>query len=418
MKWFLSLKVYTSPGVMLVFLLGMLSGLPLALTGSTVSIWLTEVGISKSAIGFFAMVGTPYALKFLWAPLVDHLQLPLLGFLGRRRAWLCFSQILLVGALVGMAITNPALHTGLFALLALCVAIASATQDIVIDAYRVEALKPEEQGAGAAAIVFGYRIGMLLSGAGALFLAEVVPWGVVYFVMAGLVILGGAVLLPRPEPKKIKQKQHETLATWMRVAVVEPFRDFTTHHGWWVILLFVMTFKLGDALAGVMTGPFLIQIGFTKATIATIVKSYGLLATLLGTFIGGVMIARIRILSALWICGVAQMFANSLLIVLAMKGAHEGWLAFAITAENLIGGMGTAAFVAYLSSLCHVHYTATQYALLSSLAAAGRTWLSAASGVLAEHLGWVHFFMFTTLAALPGLMLLIILQRYAHAKSR
>ena len=410
------IKIYTQPRVLVVLLLGVLSGLPLALTGSTVSIWLTEVGVSKASIGFFAMVGTPYALKFLWAPLVDQLQLPFIGKLGRRRSWLIFSQLILVLALLGMAATPPALHTILFALLALCVAIASATQDIVIDAYRVELLPAKEQGAGAAAIVCGYRIGMLFSGAGALFMAEVLPWGVVYMVMAVLVVLGGVVLFFRPEPKKIKRAKYADIAEWMRAAIVEPFRDFMTHKGWWLILLFVMAFKLGDALAGVMTGPFLIELGFTKTTIATIVKTYGLVATLLGTFLGGLMIARIRLFSALLFCGIVQMFANSLLIILAMKGASEGWLTIAITAENLCGGMGTAAFVAYLSSLCRVHYTATQYALLSSLASAGRTWLSAGSGLLAQSLGWVGFFSFTTLAALPGLILLVILSRNAKPR--
>ena len=293
------IKIYTQPRVLLVFLLGILSGLPLALTASTVSIWLTEVGVSKAAIGLFAMVGTPYALKFLWAPLVDHLELPFIGKFGRRRAWLVFSQFVLVLALLGMAAVHPAQHTIVFALFALVVAIASATQDIVIDAYRVELLPAEERGAGAAAIVCGYRVGMLLSGAGALFLAEVLPWSAVYMMMAGLVVLGSAVLLSRPEPKKVEHKTHSDIFEWIERAVIEPFRDFMTHKGWWLILLFVMAFKLGDALAGVMTGPFLIELGFTKTTIATIVKTYGLVATLLGTFLGGMMIARMRLFSAL-----------------------------------------------------------------------------------------------------------------------
>lgn len=406
-------SVYTSPRVLLVFLLGLLSGLPLALTGSTVSIWLTEVGISKASIGFFAIIGTPYAIKFLWAPLVDNLHLPIIGNLGRRKSWLLLSQCALVLSLVGMAFTNPVSYTALFALLALCVAISSATQDIVIDAYRVEVLEAPEQGAGAAAIVFGYRAGMLISGAGALLLAESLPWKMVYLAMAGFVVIGGLFLMLRPEPKAIKRPLGGSAAEWLRAAVINPFRDFTTHNGWLLILLFVMAFKLGDALAGVMTGPFLIEIGFTKTTIATIVKTYGLGATLLGTFIGGILIARMNLLSALWLCGILQMFSNLLFAILAFKGANEHWLMFVIAIENLSGGMGTAAFVAYLSSLCRVEYTATQYALLSSLAAAGRTWLSAGSGLLAESLGWIGFFVFTTAAALPGLFLLFILQRHA-----
>jgi len=242
------------------------------------------------------------------------------------------------------------------------------------------------------------------------------PWKIVYLAMAGVIVVGGLFLLIKPEPKSIKHRLSGGAVEWLRGAIIHPFRDFTTHHGWWLILLFVMLFKLGDALAGVMTGPFLIEIGFTKTTIATIVKTDGLGATLLGVFIGGILIARMHLLSALWLCGILQMFSNLLFAILAFKGANEHWLMFVIAIENLSGGMGTAAFVAYLSSLCRVEYTATQYALLSSLAAAGRTWLSASSGLLAESLGWVGFFLFTTAAALPGLCLLFILQRYAKPR--
>lgn len=416
MNWASAIAVYTKPQVLLVFLLGIVSGLPLALTGATLTIWLTEAGISKALIGAFAVAATPYTLKFLWSPLVDQLSLPLIGRLGRRRSWLLCSASVLVAALCAMAAINPQEQFGLFLALTFVVTTASATMDIVIDAYRVERLAVEEQGAGAAVAVFGYRIGMLISGAGALMLADQLPWASVYLLMAGILALGATIVLLQPEPMPVAPREKTSLVVWFQEAVVKPFADFTTHRGWWVMLLFVLAFKLGDALAGVMTGPFLIELGFTKTTIAAIVKTYGLAATLFGAFLGGVLIARMQLLRALWLCGVLQMFSNLLFAVLASKGADQGWLTFVITLENLSGGMGTAAFVAYMSSLCRVEYTATQYALLSSLAAAGRTWLSAGSGVLAENMGWVGFFVFTTAAALPGLLLLLILQRYAKPR--
>ncbi len=300
------------------------------------------------------------------------------------------------------------------AMMALVVAMLSATQDIIIDAYRVEILEEKQQGAGAAAIVLGYRIGILASGAGALLLAEFTGWFVTYGCMALLLLPGMAAGLLAGEPASIKPMARKNQHAWLRRSVISPFTDFARHPGWVTILLFVIFYKLGDAFAGVMTNPFLVDIGFSKKEIAVIVKTWGLAATLIGAFLGGSLVHRIGILRSLWLGGLLQMASNLMFVWQAYAGHDPLALAAVITMENLSGGLGTAAFVAYISILCQREYTATQYALLSALAAAGRTWLSAASGGFAETMGWAPFFLFSTALALPGLLLLLRLKRQLH----
>jgi PAT family beta-lactamase induction signal transducer AmpG len=298
------------------------------------------------------------------------------------------------------------------------VATCSATQDIAFDAYRVEALEQRRAAAGAAAAVFGYRIGMLASGAGGLFLAELASWSTVYAAMSLLMLVGVATTLLASEPAaSVRAREREADADrslplasralrWVREAVVAPFADFVLRPQWLAILLFVALYKLGDALAGVMTNPFLVEIGFTKGEVATVVKTYGLAATLVGAGIGGSLLAQVGMVRSLWICGLLQMLSNLAFAAQASVGHSLPMLALTIGLENLAGGMGTAAFVAYLSSLCNVAYTATQYALLSSLMAAARTWLSTTAGFLADSMSWPSFFVLTAAAALPGLLLL------------
>lgn len=404
-----SLTIYCQKKLLVIGLLGLVSGLPLALTASTLGIWLTEVGVDKTTIGLFAAVSTPYVLKFLWAPLVDQLKIPLLtALLGRRRSWLIVVEAVLIIAVVGLGFSNPAAAAGATALWAVVLAASSATQDIIIDAYRVEYLDDEQQGAGAAMVVFGYRIGMLVSGAGALFLADHVSWELTYLAMAAVVPLGAVVVLFAGEPKDYREPKDasESMAAWLKHAVIDPFQEFLTRGGAWLILAFIIFFKFGDALAGVMTGPFLVDIGFTKTQIATVVKSYGLAATLIGAFLGGALVARVSILKALLICGLLQMASNLMFAVQASVGADIWLLGATITVENFSGGMGTAAFVAYISRLCNVQYTATQYALLSALAATGRVWLSTSGGYMAEHMGWELFFIASTVAAVPGIIMI------------
>jgi MFS transporter, PAT family, beta-lactamase induction signal transducer AmpG len=406
-EWF---ALYLRPRILAILALGFVSGLPLALTASTLSVWLTEAGISKSAIGLFAAVSTPYALKFLWAPLIDCTRFPLLGKLfGRRRGWLFATQIALIIALLLLGLANPEINPWLTAILALMVAIASASQDIVIDAYRVELLKPQEQGAGAATAVLGYRLGMIVSSAGALYLATYFGWLITYVCMASLIGIGIITALLAGEPETSEEWRppgRQNFNAWVQEAVIAPFANFMTRPYWLTILLFILLYKLADAFMGVMTNPFLIEIGFTKEEIASVVKLFGVIATIAGSFIGGAMVARLGTLRSLWICGIAHAVTNLMFVVQARMGADIHILALGITLENVSGGMGTAAFVAYISGLTYVRFTATQYALLSSFAAFGRTWLSTPAGWFAEKLGWEWFFFFAALLAIPGLFVL------------
>ena len=421
-RWLEALSVYRDPRIVSILFLGFSSGLPLALTFSTLSFWLKEEGLTNTAIGLFASVATPYSLKFVWAPIVDRADLPwLTRRLGRRRGWMVATQVALMASLVGLGSTHPAAAPMSTAVMALVVAFCSASQDIVIDAYRVEVLDESQYAAGAAAIVFGYRIGMLVSGAGALLLATFVGWFEVYATMAALVTVGLATVLVSREPRidhggqpagrssdgsAERPAASARVIAWIYAAAVEPFLDFTRRRGWVVILAFVVFYKFGDALAGVMTNPFLLELGFTKAEIATVVKTYGLAATLAGAAAGGSLLKATGMIRCLWICGVLQMLSNLMFAVQAVAGHSIPTLTVTIGLENLAGGMGTAAFVAYLSSLCNVSYTATQYALLTSLMSAARTWLSSSGGWFADHMSWPEFFVLTTVAALPGLMLL------------
>lgn len=423
------LSVYITPRMAVIFALGFVSGLPLALTASTLTAWLSDAHIDRAAIGLFAAVATPYAFKFLWAPLVDGLRVPLLSrLLGRRRGWMLLTQLLLVAAIAAMAALDPAQAVQYTALAAVVVATLSATQDIVIDAYRVESLLPEEQGAGAAAATFGYRIGMLASGAGALALAELHGWHSTYLVMACLMGVGVVVTLMAKEAPQtdavhaasqdIDAPVIRRVTQFVRVSVVAPFVDFMQRPHWLAVLAFVILYKLGDAFMGVMFNPFLLDLGFTKMQIATVVKLYGLWATIVGAFLGGIVVARLGMFRALLISGFTHMLTNLLLVVQAHLGADVHFLTVSIVSENLTGGMSTTAFIAYLGALCRTHYTATQYALLSSLAAFGRTWLSTPSGALAQKVGWEWFFAIASLMAVPGLVLLVWLERKERARRR
>ncbi len=407
-------RVYADRRMVTIFFLGVSSGLPLALTLGTLSIWLSRIGIDKTTIGLLGVVTLPYTLKFLWAPLIDRLPMPLIGtWLGRRRSWALATQFALAGAIVAMALTDPLENIGLFAVFALLVAAVSASQDVVIDAYRVEILDAPRYGAGAAASVFGYRVGMLISGAGALALADQVGWSAVYLIMAGCVAIGIVTVVLSREPSVPERVPGAVskLGAFFKDSVIAPLIDFTRRRLWLVVLLFVLFYKLGDAMAGAMTGPFLVELGFTNIEIASVSKLYGFIATLVGLAIGGWMIARLGTFTSLWIAGIAQLLSNLLFAVQAEVGHDNGMLALTIGIENFSGGIGTAALVAYLSGLCNLLYTATQYALLSALAAVARTVLAAPAGQLAELSGWVGFFGITAAVAIPGLVLLVLLAR-------
>ena len=427
-SWRDSLAVYLQPRVLIVLFLGFSSGLPLALSGSTLMVWMAEAGVDLGTIGLFALVGTPYTLKFLWAPLVDALHVPFFTrTFGRRRGWLVFSQLLLIGAILLLALTDPARSPLLVALGALLVATMSSTQDIVVDAFRVESLPESEQAAGMAAYVAAYRIGMLVSTAGALFIVTgfeaIVPrgaawmWG--YAVMAALVLIGTVTALAATEPAQSQRAEAAAQddGALMRVfhAALGAFSEFLGRKEAWVVLAFVVLFKFTDAFSGNMTVPFVIDIGFTRNDYAVIVKGVGIVATLAGGFAGGFVARRYSLATSLWIGGIVQAMSNLSFSWLALVGVNEWALTLAITSDNFCNAIGTVIFVAYLSALCQNQlHTATQYALLTALAAVGRTYLSSGAGYLAKATGWPMFFAISVLVAIPSLVLLAWLQKRRH----
>ena len=414
-----SIAPYLQRRVIVVLLLGFASGLPLLLSFGTLSAWLREADVERSAIGLFSLGGLPYALKPLWAPLMDGLRLPILtDLLGRRRGWMVLSQGMLILAIAGLALSNPGDAPLLMAGFAVLVAFFSASQDIVIDAYRIETLDEDEQGIGAAAVTYGYRGGMLVAGAGALILADLWTWTHAYLAMAVLVLVGTVTILLSPEPPgpdsdsiEAGKQKHRSLGQWLADFVVAPFLEFATRPGWFVILLFIVTFKLGDAFLSIMTNPFYIDLGFTKTEIAEVTKLFGLIALAVGLFIGGLLIRWTGLLNALLISGVLQAASNFVFAYQVVAGNDVGVLTITIAVENVTGGMGTAAFVAYLSSLTNTAFTATQYALLSAFMAFGRTLLSSPSGFLVDYVGWFDFFILSVGVAVPGLLLLLVLMR-------
>jgi len=413
-----TLTLYLRRRVLVVLLLGFASGLPLLLSFSTLSTWMREVGVDLTSIGLFALVGLPYTLKFVWSPVMDRLPLPpLTGWLGRRRGWMVATQLALIVTLIGLGTTDPLGSPLMMALFGVLVAFFSASQDIVIDAYRIESLEETEQGAGAAAYVLGYRVGILAAGAGALLLADNFGWFEAYLAMSALVLVGLVTILLSPEPPAptfpatVGEDPLARAVQWIGEAVVAPFAEFLTRPWALLILLFILLYKLGDAFLGAMTNPFYIDVGFTKTEIAEVTKVFGLAALLAGLVVGGVMVRRIGLMWSLLICGVLQAASNLVFALQATVGNEVWMLMITIGVENATGGMGTAAFIAYLSRLTNVAFTATQYALLSSFMAFGRTVLSSPSGWAAEQLGWVQFFFVSTAIAVPGLVLLLVLMR-------
>lgn len=422
-----ALAVYLKPRVLIVLFLGFSSGLPLALSGTTLAVWLTERNIDLATIGLFSLVGLPYTFKFVWAPIVDALDVPLLSKrLGRRRGWLVFTQLLLMATIVFLGFCDPVRSLPLIIFGAVLVATASATQDIVVDAFRVESLEPSEQGAGMAGYVAAYRIGMLASGAGVLVLVSwlegrgvareaVWMWG--YIGAAACMAIGmvATLLATEPDaPPQVVDHSHKPLRRLAETAV-GAFGEFLSRDSAVAILLFVVLYKFCDAFAGALTAPFVISIGFDKATYAAVVKGVGLAAALIGGFVGGTIARAWPLATCLWIGGFLQMASNLTFSWLAVVGTSVPALTATIIVENFTGAIGTVIFVAYLSALCGDRaHTATQYALLTALAAVGRTTLASGGGFIAEDWGWVTFFVITAIAAIPSLMLLWWLQMRGH----
>jgi PAT family beta-lactamase induction signal transducer AmpG len=396
-NWRHAVAAYTEPRVLQVLALGFASGLPLLLTYSTLSAWLATVGVRRAAIGTFALVGTPYAFKFLWAPLIDRVPPPLP--LGRRRGWGITIQILLIGAIVALGLCNPKHNLPLMAALAVLVAFLSASQDIVIDAWRVESVHGDQQAPGAAMIGAGYRVGMLVSGAGGLLIAAHAGWFAAYATMAALLGVGLLVFLLGPEPKAPAKSSYAPGSGWHAI------RDFMHRPLWPVILISIFGYKLGEAMAGVMSTPLYISLGFSLPEIAAASKVFGFFSIVAGVLLGGVVTTRFGIRRSLILCGILQSVGNLFFVLQAVEGHRIGYLALCVTAENITGGMAGTALITYLSSLCSPAFTATQYALLSSLALLGRTVVASSGGVLSEKIGWVRFFLLTSVVGLPVLLL-------------
>jgi MFS transporter, PAT family, beta-lactamase induction signal transducer AmpG len=414
--WRGALAVYADRRQLVILLMGFSSGLPLLLGFSTLSYWMAKEQVSLTAIGGLLAVSAPYSLKFLWAPVIDHGSLPILTrLLGRRRGWMLAIQSLLAIAIAVLGSGDPRDSIAFIAAMAFIVAFLSASQDIVIDAYRIEILAEREQGAGAAMTQTGYRFGLLAAGAGAIALADFLSWFWIYLIMASLVGVGMIAVMIAPEPAPPPGAGHgkkSGLTQTLRQTIIAPFAEFLSRPGAWWILVFVLFYKYGDAVAGAMANPFYYQIGFTGLEIAGVTKIFGVVATLLGIVAGGVFVARLGVWPALLAGGILQALTNLLFAWLAHTGNDLTLLAIAVGADNFTGGLGSTAFVAYLSGLCHVSFTATQFALLTSLMAFGRTLLATTSGVMAEAMGWTGFFVATTALAVPGLFLLLWLRRY------
>ncbi len=393
------LQVIFSSRMLVALLMGFSSGLPLLLTVTLLQAWMKEEGVDLGTIGLFSLVGLPYTLKFLWAPLLDRFTL--YPRLGRRRSWLLLTQILLILAVVGLGMTQPAVNPWQVAFAALLVTFLSASQDIVVDAYRRESLADEEQGLGASLYVNGYRVGMLLASGGGLILADHLPFSAVYALLAGTLLIGVVTTLFCREPE-VAAGTPRTLYE----AVVQPFVEYFSRQDAVLILLFIVLYKLGDMMASTMTTPFFLDLGFSKTEIGAVVKLFGFWALVGGGLLGGVLMLRLGIYRSLWLFGILQAVSVSTLAVLANLGHNLIGLATVVTFENLSFGMGTTAYLAFMASLTNKKFTATQYALMSSLMGIPRVVLAAPTGYLAEMMNWETYFIFCTLCALPGLWLL------------
>ena len=392
------LKVIFSRRMLVAFLMGFSGGLPLLLTIGVLQAWMKEGGLDLTWIGMITLVQIPYTWKFLWAPFLDRFIPP---FLGRRRGWLLMSQIALMASIVGLGYSDPVKNTWITIGAAVVVAFISATQDIVIDAYRREDLPDEELGLGSSMYVYGYRLGMLLAGGGGLILADSIPFSQVYFIMALCLLPGVITTLLTPEPKVVAG-----VPQTMKEAVINPLVDYFSRNSAIWMLAFILLYKIGDTMASAITIPFYLEIGFSKTEIGTVVKFFGSAATFAGLALGGLMLLKLGINRSLWIFGILQALSTAGFAILARIGYNISMLSGVIAFENLSSGMGTAAFVAFMASITNKKFTATQYALLTSLMGLPRALASSATGFMAKNIGWENFFVGCTLIAIPGMLLL------------
>ncbi|MFP2928759.1 AmpG family muropeptide MFS transporter [Pyxidicoccus sp. 3LG] len=398
------LSVLKSRRIWLLVAVGFASGLPLWLTGVTLSAWMKNEGVNLRTIGVFALVSMPYTFKVLWAPLMDRYTLP---FLGRRRGWMLVTQVLLMGAIAAMGLVNPKDSPVAMACLALVVTFLSASQDIVADAWRTDILPVEERGLGNSTYITGYRLGMLTAGAVALTLSDLVGWSTTYHLMGLLMGVGVVATLVAPEPQSVKPPRNLT------DAVVKPFAEYFSRKGAVPVILFLVLYKLGDAIAAGMVTPFYIELGFSNTEIGALSKGLGMVSTIAGGLLAGVLMVKLGTRKSLYLFGAAQALTNLMFLALSLVGKSDLMLAATIAVDNLCGGLAVTAFAAFIMSLCHKSFSATQYALLSALGTVANRLISAASGFIAEALGWPSFFGFTVLLAVPALVLLMFLPENA-----
>lgn len=413
-----SFRPYLRKAPMVTFLLGVSSGFPLTLLVATMTFWLAKVGIDTATIGFAVALGTPYTIKFLWAPLVDKLPLPFLTkAFGQRRGWLFFVQALLFVSIWQLGASNPTPdHLGPFAFWALIVAFLSATQDIVIDAYRIEILEDDEFAHGTATNQFGYRTGNLIAGAGTIYFASSeglgLGWATAYGLTAFAIIpaiIGAFWAGPGKFVDRYADAKGMTAGQWLMESVVNPFREFLTRHGAFIILGFVLFYKVGDAMGQAMLSPMIVDLGFADLDYISANKLWGFGALIVGSALGAPFILWLGMGRALLISGLLMMFSNVMFMILAATGNNYWMLVAAIVTENLTSGIGLTVFTTYLSGLSSLAYTATQFALLSSFAGVGRTFMAGPAGIVAAKVGWIWFWGFTVVAAIPGMILLWIL---------
>ena len=387
--------------MLVALLMGFSSGLPLLLTITLLQAWMKEEGVDLTVIGIMTLVGLPYTLKFLWAPFLDRFTLP---FLGRRRGWLIIFQIILALSIAGLGFTDPVNSPWMVGFAAFMVTFFSATQDILVDAYRREDLPDEELGLGSSLYINGYRLGMLLASGGGLIMADHIPFSLIYLIMAACMLPGILTTLMTPEPGAETKKE---IPKTIKEAVLDPLSDYFNRQNAIWILAFILCYKIGDTMASAMTIPFYLDIGFSKTEIGSVVKLFGFWATIAGSLIGGMIMIRMEIMRSLWLFGFLQAVSTACFAVLARVGHNLFALSGTVAFENMSSGMGTAAYAAFMASITNKKFTATQYALLSSLMGIPRVLASAPTGFMAKNIGWENFFIFCTLVAVPGMLFLL-----------
>ena len=430
-SWLASWRIYLQPASLRMLFLGFSAGLPLLLVLGTLSFRLREAGIDRSTMGYLSWVGLAYAFKWVWAPLVDRMPIPYFTRqLGRRRSWLLLAQLLVIIGLVGMAISDPRQTLGPVVWCALLVAVGSATQDIALDAFRIESAEPTQQAALAASYQTGYRLAMIWAGAGVLWVAAWVQgdnsvgyvqaaWQAAYLVMAASMLVGLFTVLISKEPVQAELPPARNAKEWLQGALVEPFADFLKRYRWQAVLILslIAVYRISDVVMGIMANPFYVDMGFTKAEVASVTKVYGVLMTLLGAFVGGVMALRWGVMRILMLGAILSALSNLLFAWLSGHGHDVHALILVVSADNLASGIASAAFIAYLSSLTNIQYSATQYALLSSMMLLLPKFIAGFSGDFVNAYGYANFFNATALLGMPVLILVALAWRFQAKQS-